>query len=119
MVLQLSLPWIIGIVCAVVLFFILIVLALFWGIKRKNKKRIKVDDQFIRNLIEYYGGNHNIREVSIENARLKILVQDVDVVNLSALKEVSQSGVFVTGNYVKTLFKLDSGLIKAALEKKL
>lgn len=117
MVLQLSLPWIIGIVCVAVLFFIGIALILFWHFRKKNKNRIKVDGQFIRNLIEYYGGSQNIREVSIDNARLKVLVENLDAVNLNALKEVSQSGVFVTGNYVKTLFKLDSGLIKAALEK--
>lgn len=117
MVLQLSLPWIIGIICAAVLFFILLSLILVWRIKGKNKNRIRVDEQFIRNLIEYYGGSQNIREVSIDNARLKVLVQDVEAVNLNALKEVSQSGVFVTGNYVKTLFRFDSGLIKTALEK--
>ena len=36
------------------------------------------------------------------------------------LKQLQQtSGVFVTGNIIKTLFKLDSQVIKQALEKNL
>lgn len=89
-------------------------------IRRKKKtKSIKVDDTFMNTLIENYGGISNITLVEIENSRLKITVEDLDIVKLDDLKEQAQSGIFVTGNTVKTLYKLSSEQIKKFLDERL
>ncbi len=118
MFLGLALPYIIGIISLIVVLMIVVICVVVLIMKKKGKTpRIKVDDEFIFGLIENYGGKENIHEVSVDNARLKISVEDLDKVNLPALKEISQTGVFITGNIIKTLFKYDSKLIKSTLDK--
>ena len=98
---------------------LLTVLLIIFILYFRKPKGIKIDEEFISNLLEILGGNNNIKEVSVDNGRLKFLVDDLDKVNLNALKEVSTSGVFVTGNVIKTLFKLDSQTIKKAIEQRI
>ncbi len=119
MFLELALPWIIGIIClaAVLLIAIVWTVVSVWFRKKGKPGRVKVDEAFIQGLLKNYGGAENIREICVDNARLKITVADLDKVNLPALKEISQSGVFVTGSVIKTLFKYDSKAIKGSLEK--
>lgn len=89
-------------------------------LKRRNKApKIKIDEEFINNIITLYGDKNNISNVSTDNGRLKIEVKDLDIVKLNELKEISTNGVFVTGNTIKTLFRHDSDLIKRELEKRL
>ncbi len=85
----------------------------------KKPKRIKVDDEFISNLVGLLGEVGNISKVDVDNGRLKITVKDLDIVNLEGIKEIASAGVFVTGNIIKVLFKLDSQIIKKAIERKL
>ncbi len=114
---------IILIICGAALALLLIGLAIFIFALRKKKKnntpKIKVDDEFITNLIGLYGGNSNISSVVVDNGRLNITVNDLENVNLNGLKEIATNGVFVTGSTVKTLFRLDSELIKKAIENRL
>ena len=85
-----------------------------------NKKpKINVNNEFIDELVLNYGGIDNILSVEIENARLKITVFDLDLVNLEKLKTLAESGIFVTGNTVKSLYKLNSEQIKKSLESRL
>ena len=74
-------------------------------------------NEFINNLIDLLGGIKNIEDVKVDNGRLKLAVLDLEKVNLNGIKEIATSGVFVTGNNIKTLFKLDSQLIKSRIEK--
>ena len=95
------------------------VIAVIVVILAKKPKRIKVDDEFINNLVGLFGGIANISKVDVDNGRLKITVKDLDVVNLNGIKDIASAGVFVTGNIIKVLFKLDSQIIKKAIERKL
>jgi phosphotransferase system IIB component len=114
---------IILIICGAALVLGLIGLAIGIFALRKKKKnntpKIKVDDEFITNLIGLYGGNSNISSVVVDNGRLNITVNDLENVNLNGIKEIATNGVFVTGSTVKTLFRLDSELIKKAIENRL
>ena len=88
---------------------------------KKNKKgsRITINDEFINNLISLLGEKDNIADVQVDNGRLKIGVSDLDKVNLEGIKAIATSGVFVTGNIIKTLFRLDSKTIKEEIDMKL
>ena len=108
------------IVAAIVL-LLLIALIIFLIIKNKSKggKRITVNDEFITNLITLLGETKNIKETNVDNGRLKITVDNLDLVNLEGIKEIATSGVFVTGNIIKTLFRLDSQTIKKEMDSRL
>ena len=81
--------------------------------KRKNSKGfIKVDQTFADELIGYYGGIDNILSVEVDNARLKISVVDMDIVDLDKIRENSNGGVFVKFNVIKTLYKTDSSALR-------
>lgn len=84
---------------------------------KKSKNKIVVDETLINNMITFLGGKDNIKSYSKENARVKFLVNSVDSVDLESLKTISEKGVFITGNNIKTLFKYDSELIIKMLDK--
>jgi phosphotransferase system IIB component len=113
-------PWIIALLCGigVVVIAAIVLIIDFVVLKGNNKpKHIKVDDErFTNNLINLLGGKDNIEEVTVDNGRLKFQVADLDTVDLEGIKTIATSGVFVTGNIIKTLFKLDSQIIKKALD---
>lgn len=102
---------------AVLVIALVVVLLLLLKKKKPKQKHIKVDEPFITNLLELLGGKDNIKECQVDNGRLKFNVINLDTVNLNGIKEVATSGVFVTGNIIKTLFKLDSKIIKTEIDR--
>ena len=76
-------------------------------ILKKKPKRIKIDEEFITNIFNLLGGKTNINDITVDNARLKFNIKDLDIVDLNGLKALSNQGVFITGNNIKTLFKYD------------
>lgn len=109
------------IIASIVVALIIIGVILFIILKNKKPKaaKIKVDEEFMTNLISSYGGAKNILKCEVDNGRLKVTVEDLDAVSLPNLKQQSQAGVFVTGNVIKTLYKFDSKLIKSLIDKQI
>lgn len=101
--------------CSILLVAI-IVLALVLILKNKTKG-IKIDEEFMNQLISSLGAKENIISYSVENSRVKFELLDVSKANLDSLKELSSKGVFVTNNTVKTLFKYESKQIVANLNR--
>ena len=88
-------------------------------ILKKKLKRIKIDEEFINNIFNLLGGKTNINDITVDNARLKFNIKDLDIVDLNGLKALSNQGVFITGNNIKTLFKYDSEAIKKAMKERM
>lgn len=88
-------------------------------VKKKNNGHVKVDDTFVENIMTWLGEKENIISLNVDNARLKVEVKDLDKVLADKLHTVSEKGVFITGNYVKLLFKYDSKLIMKEISKRL
>lgn len=99
-----------------VLLVILLVVCAFIMVKKKTKG-IKIDDDFMNQLISSLGGSDNIKSYSVENSRVKFELSNVNLANFDSLKELSTKGVFVTNNNVKTLFKYESNQIVANLNR--
>ena len=92
--------------------------ALFFILKaKKNDKKIKIDSEFINKLVSILGGKDNVLSVTNDNGRIKFDLSDLDKANLNELKELSQNGVFVTNNTVKTLFPHDAKTISNAIKQ--
>ena len=64
------------------------------------------------------GELNNINSVSVDNGRVKFSIKDLELLVTDELKALSTSGVFITGNNVKLLFKYDSNTIVSALEER-
>ncbi|MBR6071625.1 MAG: hypothetical protein IKP77_02185 [Acholeplasmatales bacterium] len=112
--------WLIILIIAGSVLALLAVTFSFIITKKKNSTpKIKIDDEFITTLIMYLGTLTNIKSVGVDNGRLKIEVNDLDVADLKAIQTMTTSGVFVTGNNIKLLFKYDSETIKKAIENRL
>ena len=109
------------IVCiAVIVLAILVILIVVFSKRNKTKQpRIKLNDEFITNLISLLGEKENINEINVDNGRLKITVSDLDKANREGIKAIATSGVFVTGSTIKTLFRLDSATIKKEIDARL
>jgi len=105
---------------AIVVLTTIVILIVVFNKKNKGKQpRIKLNDEFITNLLSLLGEKDNITEVNVDNGRLKITVNDLDKANLEGIKEIATSGVFVTGTTIKTLFRLDSQTIKKEIDARL
>ena len=102
------------IIAAVIIIGIVITLLIVNG--KKGTKKIKIDAEFINNLATILGGKENILSVTNENGRIKFELSDLEKANLNDLKALSQSGVFVTNNTVKTLFPHDAKTISNAIK---
>ena len=93
-----------------------------FGLRSKRKENtsehVKVDEEFIETLLLGLGGADNIKTVSLDNGRVKFTLNDLDVLNYDAIKSISSTGAFITGNNLKLLFKYESGLIVDVLVKR-
>ena len=112
----LSMPILITIIAVSVLLLILVLILLILKFKKKNKGHVKVDDEFMNELLLSLGGKENINKVDVLNGRLKIDLKDTEKAIFDKLKEMAEAGVFVTGNTIKILFKYDSQIIKDNLD---
>lgn len=108
------------IIAAAIIFLCCLTVVLIILLRRKKRgHRITINDEFINKLISLLGNKDNINDVSVDNGRLKIAVNDLDLVDLEGIKAIATSGVFVTGNIIKTLFRLDSQTIKKEMDSRL
>lgn len=99
---------------------VLLVISLILFLVLKNKKgskKIKIDAEFINELVTILGGKENVLSVTNENGRIKFELNNLDLANLQGLKDLSQNGVFVTNNTVKTLFPHDAKTISNAIKQ--
>ncbi len=103
----------------IALIALVVALVIILILTKKGKSKLVVDEQLISNLVSFLGGKENIVKYSNENARVKFEVKEINKVDLESLKTISKSGVFVTGNIVKTLFKYDSAVVIKMLDESL
>lgn len=97
----------------VIVFILLLVLS-----KKKNKNpKVIINQEFLNDLIRKLGTKENINKISVENQKLIVDVKNLDLVKLDEIKEMANSGVFVTGTTIKTLFKYDSALLKREIDR--
>lgn len=104
------------IIGGIVLFLLLIILIVVLKSKKK-KPKIKIDQKYIEDLIAKFGGKNNISKIEVDQNKLKVDVINRKIVNLEGIKEMASSGVFMTNNTIKTLFKYDSLALKEELKK--
>ncbi len=88
-------------------------------LKKKKKKVVtqNIDQEYINNIVTYLGGKDNIQDINVDQTKLKITVLNLKIVALDSLKELTSTGVFVSGNNIKILFKYESTVLKVALDK--
>ena len=99
---------------------LVILIGLLIYFKKFKKSKTVINDEYINELILAFGGISNIKEVSTENGgRVAIKVLDLDLLQMDQIKSLATSGVFITGNVVKTLFREDSQFVKEAIEKRI
>lgn len=102
--------WVIVPVCVVIL-ILAVILTLVIVLKKKKHPRIKVNQEFIREIIDALGSRKNILNASTINGRIHFEVENLELLNQAKLKELSTTGVFITNQSVKMLFSYDSELI--------
>ena len=103
---------------AVILFVIFYFVSGFRKKEAKPGERVVVDEEFITTMLHGLGELNNINSVSVDNGRVNFSVKDLELLVADELKALSSSGVFITGNNVKLLFKYDSNTIVSALEER-
>ena len=106
-------------ICIALLILLIIGLFFVKKSKSKNDKEVyKVDAAFIDRVLKSLGTINNIKKISIDNRRLAFDLINTTSADFTDLKVLSKTGVFVTKNTVKVLFKYDSDKIKMEIEKR-
>ncbi len=85
--------------------------------KLHKKPKLKIDENYIIELISLFGGKENIDNIDVDGNKLKVNVKEVDNVDLEGIKQKANSGVFVVNNTIKTLFMYDSETLRKELNK--
>lgn len=97
---------------------LLLIIIIFVILKcQKKEPKVLIDQKYVENLINLLGSKENIDSIDVDGNKLKVLVFDLNKADLNGLKEVAKSGVFVTGNNIKTLFMYDSKALKEEIKK--
>lgn len=111
--------WIWLTIVGVIILLIIIVLIVKVIKRHKLHKRpkLKIDEDYIIDLISLFGGKENISSIDVDGNKLKVDVIDLNNVNLDGVKQKANSGVFVINNTIKTLFMYDSEVLRKELSK--
>lgn len=96
---------------------VLLIAAVIITIMFKKKKKINIDEEYVRTLLSLLGGKSNISSIGIEGRKLKVVVNDLSIVDLDSIKNLAQAGVFVSGNNIKALFKYEASELNNELKK--
>ncbi len=117
MIFQININIIIGIIVGCIIGIVLAVMLVFLCFRKKKNPKIKIDAQFISNLLKDLGTKENIVTAKNINGRVQIEVKDLEKVNLVELKKISTAGVFITNQTIKLLFSYDSKSICQAINE--
>lgn len=85
--------------------------------KLHKKPKLKIDENYIIDLINLFGTKSNIKSIDVDGNKLKVDVINLDNVDLEGIKQKANSGVFVVNNTIKTLFMYDSETLRKELNK--
>lgn len=85
--------------------------------KLHKKPKLKIDENYIIDLISLFGSKSNIKSIDVDGNKLKVDVINLDNVDLDGIKQKANSGVFVVNNTIKTLFMYDSETLRKELNK--
>ena len=85
--------------------------------KLHKKPKLKIDEDYIIDLINLFGTKTNIKSIDVDGNKLKVDVINLDNVDLDGIKQKANSGVFVVNNTIKTLFMYDSETLRKELNK--
>lgn len=85
-------------------------------IVRRKKSKINIDEEYIKSLVSNLGGKSNVDQIGVDGRKLKVVVNDLSIVNLEEIKALAQAGIFVSGNNIKALFKYDAEELKKGLK---
>ena len=85
--------------------------------KLHKKPKLKIDENYIIDLINLFGTKSNIKSIDVDGNKLKVDVINLDNVDLDGIKQKANSGVFVVNNTIKTLFMYDSETLRKELNK--
>ena len=86
--------------------------------EREEAIRASEDDSQRQLLIDLFGGEDNIEDVSLQMSRVSVTVKAMDKVKTEELKEMGATGVLLVGNVVKCSFGDRAPYIYKLLEKK-
>lgn len=109
--------WLSITLAVVVLILLIVLVKVIKTVKKHKKPKLKIDENYIAELINLFGGKTNIDSIDVDGNKLKVEAKDLELVNLEGIKEKANSGVFVVNNTIKTLFMYDSETLRKELNK--
>lgn len=87
--------------------FVLIVVLIIKKKAPKIKIQAPIEDEKIQSFIECYGGLENIVKVELDGRRLKLLLNQMDIVDIERFKSLGATGIFISGKQIKMVLPYD------------
>ncbi len=104
----------------IALLVIAMVFALIYFLYQGKKKQAKpeIDVSEIDKMIQVLGGIDNIESISMEGARLKVLLKNLKKCEYATLKEHGAMGIFVSGKQIKFLLPKSASQLVSLIQAK-
>lgn len=110
-----ELYWLLTLILLILLYYINLKLIDRGYVQSATKSRIRVNDALIETVLQAFGGEENIMDVSYEHSRLKVTLHDVKKIDVEAIKAFGATGVFIAGNKLQAFVGTDAKELEKAL----
>lgn len=107
--------WIIIAVVAVIILLIILLVLVYR--KPKEDKSTLISNEYLENFLLILGSSDNIKEISIENKRLRLILNDIKKIDANGLKAL-EIPAFLKGKELKLLIKNDIKIIYKYLNER-
>ncbi|QJC28503.1 PTS glucose transporter subunit IIBC [Enterobacteriaceae endosymbiont of Plateumaris consimilis] len=114
---------IIGIFYSIMYYSIFRILIIKWNLKTPGRETLNIDNIIIENKIEYikqlidaFGGKKNITNLDACITRLRVSVININKVNQKKLIKLGAMGIIISGNGVQAVFGTKSDNLKTEID---
>lgn len=107
------LPYILGGLAIIIVVVWFILARYLKGKKIQTSRKVNID---VEKIITALGGKANIVSAKATNSRLSVILEDDQILNVEALKELGASGIVQTTNKVTVILGQVSHLVAQEIE---
>lgn len=85
-------------------------------VKKQQETKVTVSDELVEKFLQLLGGKDNIISVSYEHSRLKVELNNINLIDVQEIKNLGASGIFIAGNKLQAIIGNNAYELEKALK---
>jgi phosphotransferase system IIB component/uncharacterized membrane protein YuzA (DUF378 family) len=90
--------------------------AVYLSLSSKKEKRPDPGAEQVAACVKTFGGKENLKAVQLDGNRLRFELLSLKKCDYQGLKKLGATGIFVSGNHVKFIYKDNASALKSGIE---